>query len=100
MAPVAEDRLPGRLPDPAGRLVLAGVQVAIEAREVAGRDLDARLDVLLAPAIGAAPATPAPTVVAPMHVKPWIGGALTLLAAAILVFLGYRTRGPKLGLED
>jgi hypothetical protein len=59
-----------------------------------------RLDVLLAPAIGAAPATPAPTVVAPMHVKPWIGGALTLLAAAILVFLGYRTRGPKLGLED
>src|SRR5258705_12015626 len=41
VAGVVEDRLPGALPPRAGGLVLARVQVAIEAREVARRDLDA-----------------------------------------------------------
>src|SRR6266478_4691499 len=38
---VMEDRLPGRLPPRAGGLVLARVQVAVEAREIAGGDLEA-----------------------------------------------------------
>src|SRR5258705_10410104 len=38
---VVEDRLPGGLPPRAGGLVLARVQVAIEAREGARQDLDA-----------------------------------------------------------
>src|SRR5947209_20041101 len=38
---VMEDRLPGRLPARAGGLVLARVQVAVEAREIAGGDLEA-----------------------------------------------------------
>src|SRR5713226_1311946 len=41
VALVMEDGLPGRLPAGAGGLVLARVQVAVEAREIAGGDLDA-----------------------------------------------------------
>src|SRR5262245_24145140 len=40
VARVMEHRLPGRLPARGRGLVFAGVQVAIEAREVAGGDLD------------------------------------------------------------